>query len=794
MKKFFALLASALCTVGALAAESVFSVDFSTATADDFAAWTVADVNDDNSTWVFSEKATPSRVYYSYNTTNNGDDWLISPSITIPNKGVYALIYEFKGSSYSEAFEAWVGNSASVSGMTTKLAEHPDVRDANQSNVLFFEAEPGSVHIVFHCISNANKYRLYINSVRLVEAVNPVDLCVSEIVSPATGEGLGNESVTVKVSNRGFIDVDSYDVAYSVNGGDAVVEHVTKPLAMGETCEYTFTAKADLSMGHYTHTIKAWTEHAEDLNPSNNSVEVKVKHIAPAGVPYRMGFEVDDDVSGMTFLNLNKDDAEWHIATDDFFVHFSRTGSRCLGYSYSRENSGDDWAFLEPISMEAGYYVLKFWYSATENHKERMKVFYGNAPTPEAMTNLIAEYNPIENEKYAEAINIFEIKDSGKVYIGFYCFSDADENWLVIDDLSIDKVDADWFDIIVGDLTSPRAYFRDGSSDDVSFTIQNIGIHNADVKVCAYIDGKEAHAKTYTVKGQQTLPVVLSGALRGLSEGTHTIKVEALCDGVELSNNVIEREFTVLGAAVRLWDFEGGTLPSDLTFRKEDSAVNHPSSGAEFNEDGFGIFQISNTILGSHALAVNTWFTESVSADRWVVLPQMTVTGDNAHFVWNSNSINSDYREKYVVAVSPTTDMWSQYYTEYTVNSEDIYVQTHGISLGKYKDKDIYIAINVKTTDGEALLLDNLGVYGDIRAASSGIAAVDAAGECKLVIDGNILKVYGAEAKSIEIYGLDGVLLVGVQGEFADISALSSGMYVARVVTADGVVAAKFVK
>ena len=123
-----------------------------------------------------------------------------------------------------------------------------------------------------------------------------------------------------------------------------------------------------------------------------------------------------------------------------FFVHFSRTGSRCLGYSYSRENSGDDWAFLEPISMEAGYYVLKFWYSATENHKERMKVFYGNAPTPEAMTNLIAEYNPIENEKYAEAINIFEIKDGGKVYIGFYCFSDADENWLVIDDLSIDKV------------------------------------------------------------------------------------------------------------------------------------------------------------------------------------------------------------------------------------------------------------------------------------------------------------------------------------------------------------------
>ncbi len=129
MKKSFTFLMAAICAFGAVAAEPVLSVDFSAATADDFNAWTVVDVNEDNSTWVFSESATPSRVYYSWNRNNNGDDWFISPAITIPAKGTYALNYEFKGSSYKEAFEVWTGNSATVEGMTTKHAEHIDVID-----------------------------------------------------------------------------------------------------------------------------------------------------------------------------------------------------------------------------------------------------------------------------------------------------------------------------------------------------------------------------------------------------------------------------------------------------------------------------------------------------------------------------------------------------------------------------------------------------------------------------------------------------------------------------------------
>lgn len=798
MKKIFTFLATALCALGAVAAEPVLSVDFSTATTDDFNAWTVVDVNEDNSTWVFSESATPSRVYYSWNRNNYGDDWFISPAITIPAKGTYALNYEFKGSSYKEAFEVWTGNSATVEGMTTKHAEHIDVIDEDNSNMVLVEAEPGTLHVAFHCVSNPFCYRLYLKSVKLVEASNPVDLCVSEIVSPVSEYGLGNEAVKVKVSNIGHVAVDSYDVAYSIDGGEPVVEHVNVPIAVGESYEYTFAAKADLSQPRHNYKLKAWTEHADDLIPGNNAVEASVRHLAQAVVPYKTGFEPDEDISLMKFANLNNDDGEWSVnfsTGSGMGANFQRTGFGYLGYNYNSDNNADDWAFLEPIAMEAGYYVLKFWYSATENHTERMRVCYGNAPTPEAMIHELADYEAVTNSKYKEAIHIFELKEAGDVYVGFYCYSDKDENWLVIDDLSIDKVDADWFDIKVDNLSSPTSFMRAGSLTDIKFNLENLGVVDANVDVNVYLDGSLLKKASYAVRGREILPVVMENALDGISQGKHILKIEALSEGDdEQSNNVVEKEIIVLEKAVALWDFEDGKLPSDLTLRKGNSAVNHPDCGDEFNEDGFGIFKLQNPILGKYALAVNTWFTEVRYADTWVVLPQMTVSGNDAYFVWNANSYNDKFPESYEVKVSTGEDKWTVYSTIYNVVNESASPQTHGVSLAEYKDKNIYVAINIRTSNGEALVLDNLGVYGDIRLASSGISGMEVASECKFAVEGDELKVYGAEVESINVYGLDGALLVSVQGDSADISALASGLYVARAMTSEGVVSAKFVK
>lgn len=796
MRKFLTLYAAIATAFGVQAAEAVYSADFVTATADDFAAWTVIDANQDEKTWGFSEDGTPSRVFYSYHSTNMGDDWLISPVINVPAAGTYVISYEYRGSSYGENFEVWTGTAPTVEGMTQKVASYEDVKDDIVGELLFVDVPAGNLHIGFHCVSNPDKFRLYIKSVQLLEASNPVDIQVAGIVSPVDGEGLGQETVTVTVSNSGRVAVDGFDVSFAVNGGEAVTEHCASTLGVGESMEYTFTAKADLSMGHFTHTLKAWTSHPDDLNPANDACTVEVKHIAPAAVPYFMGFEPSDDMSGFTFLNLNNDDGDWGRNIDTgWFGSFARTGYGSLCYNYSKQEA-DDWAIFEPILVEPGYYAVKFWYSSTENHKERLRVYYGNEPTVEAMTNLLVEYDQIDNPHYLESISIIEVKEAGRIYFGFYCCSDADENWLCIDDFSMTAVDPNSSDIMVSALTSPTDYLFEASSRDAKFKMQNIGIKDASVKLNYYLNGELVKSSELNIRGQEILTVTESSIIpETLQPGTYTFKVEVVAEGdTDLTNNVIEKQFIILGTPIAFWDFETGQLPSDLTLRKEDSATDHPNAGEEFNADGFGIFNLEHFLLGHHALAVNTWFTEERSADRWIVLPQMNVTGPDAHFSWTANSFNDKYRERYDVKVSTSDDIWWNYTTLYSNNAEDIAPQTRGISLADYAGKTVYIAINVRTSNGEAIVLDNLGVYGDIELATSGIVSVAADNNLHISADGNILCVTGVQANAICVYSLDGSLIAEAKGNTLDITRLAKGLYIARVSTPAGNFTLKFTR
>ena len=59
---------------------------------------------------------------------------------------------------------------------------------------------------------------------------NPRDIGVAQIISPVSAEGLGQESITVRIKNYADIPVDGFDVCYTVNGGEPVTEHVGESL------------------------------------------------------------------------------------------------------------------------------------------------------------------------------------------------------------------------------------------------------------------------------------------------------------------------------------------------------------------------------------------------------------------------------------------------------------------------------------------------------------------------------------------------------------------------------------
>lgn len=757
--------------------------------------WLIVDANEDEKTWTFNEDATPSRFYYNYHSTNQADDWAISPAITFPEDGQYMVKVYVTGSSYKESMEIFTGASQSVDAMTDLRAEMPEIPGDPTMSYFFINGKEGeTIHLGFHATSGPDKFRLYLLMVTIGKCDHPIDLQVTDVLSPVSAEGLASETVSVKVANTGLEDVDSFQVAYSVNDGEPVIEDINAPLAVGETMEHTFAVAADLSIPRENYTITAWTIHPDDFMPGNDAASTKVRHIAPATIPYYMGFEPDDDTDGITFFNLNEDSGDWEVTYNGGWLWMSRTGSGCLAYNYDKENAGDDWAILEPITMEAGHYALKFWYAATEDHPEKLRVCWGNAPTPEAMTNVIVEYNPMRNPTYEESINIVEIPEAGQIYFGFYAFSDADENWLTIDDLSIVKVSSDDSDIMVGEISHPWEYFREANKKDVNFSVRNVGIVDRDVTVKAYLDGNLLKEESTNIKAMEFREFSYEGLLEGVGEGSHTLRVEADCpNDTELDNNVAEHNFTVVANPYLFWDFEDAQIPENLTFRSEDGGTVNPDAGEEFNEDGAGIFNLQHYLLGNHALAVCSWIDNAWSTDRWVVLPQFHVNGENAHFVWDAVSYNPDYLEKYIVKVSKTEDAWYSYNYELTVNAESEYVKTRGISLAGYVGEDVYVAINVRTAEGEALILDNIGVYGDVKEPiGTGVQSV-ANGDSALIYDGKTLRLAGADAARIDLYNAAGMKVASANGAMLNASSLAKGIYVARATAGTQSFTLKFV-
>lgn len=793
MNKLYTLLAASLLATTATAEENAPIFETSFNTAEDFAAWTVKDVNKDGTTWTFNAETTP-HVYYQYHNTNTGDDWLISPEITPAADGTLMVHYLFKGSSFGESFEVYTGTGG-VETMKKLEKTYTKVLDKNMSGYFLYEAKAGvPFRFAFRATSKPNTWRLSLSKVSVKAVQNPVDLRVSEIISPVTAEGLGQETVKVRLTNDGKVDAKNFKVGLSIDSVQVATETVQATLAPGQSMDYTFTAKADLSTPRKLYQLKAWTELAGDLDSQNDTTTVNIRHKAPATVPYTMGFEPNEYTDDIKIMNLNKDDGSWDINLDmSSWFRMARTGIGCLAYNYNKENAADDWAFLEPIQVEAGYYAFKFWYSGDDNHPEKFGLYYGDSASPEAMKNTVVEYAPFARGAYEESIHIIHFDKPQTVYFGFHAFSDKNHNWICIDDISISKVTNEDVDLSLTSFATPFDYVRQGNGKDVVFELRNVGIKDVDAHVTLNIDGAKKQEADVKVKAQEFKNCSFGGALEGLAQGKHSIEVIAKNDAdVNVLNDTLRKDIVILGDAVALWDFEKAEVPAELKVRVADKGTVNPDAGEEFNEMGVGIFNLkAHPMLGEHVLAMTSWLEGTEVADRWLVLPKMKVTSEDSYFVWDANSFNPNFLESYEVQVAEGEDNEMKYSKVYSVTAESVNAKTHGVSLAKYVGKDVYVAIRLRSRIADCLILDNLGFYGGL---TQGIGSTSVTSAPAIVLSGDALTLSGGAAQ-VTVVDASGRVLLNEYTQRVDIASLPTGVYVAKVVTDNGQsLSYKFVK
>lgn len=767
-------------------------------TEEDFGRWTVVNVNNDESTWDFDSSRLPYSVAYTYHSTNAADDWMISPAFTPTRDGKILVRFASCGSSSGESMNVFYGSEGTVDAMTNPGLDLPSMGGDAALNWFVIDAKKDEpLYLGFHAYSRPNLWRVYLANVTATEVDAVRDISFVGFTSPETGYYLGEETVKITVQNVGYDPIDTFSIALNLNGSEVANEVFNHTIPAGETYTCTMSAKVDLSeRGKYVLAATVTTD--GDIDGTNNSGYTEVSCLTDATVPYFMGFESDEITGGIKYYNLNEDEGDWNLYIDSGWSNMARTGYGCLAYNYDSNNAAEDWAILEPVNVEPGYYALRFWYSGDNSHIEKLSVWTGNDETPDDMKVKVADYDAILSSDYKESISIIEVTEAQKLYIGFYAYSDKNQNWLTVDDVSLTKVESADIDLAVTDIHNPEEYLPAYWSQTVSFEVRNYGITDNNATVTVSIDDNVVLSQSdVEVKAQEIREFTVSDALKDLANGVHTIKVQIATPGdIRTDNDSFEKTFTVLGTPDRIFDFEDGKIPEGFTYEVADDGTLNPDAVDEFGENGWTVIELGATspVYGNYGLAGSTWVDGVSSVDRRIIFPAVKVVDEDAYLLWCDKALNPKYTEKYRLEIWDGESMfwgepdWTNIYSGFAPNSAAM----HGYKLNsQWKDKNLVISFRLRSDSGDAIFFDNIAFFGTDKDAG-GVNTVEA-GDVKVFVTGDKLIVVG-EALGTRIYNMAGNCLIDSDDSSIDVSGLAKGVYVAVTATAKGTVTTKFVK
>ncbi len=265
------------------------------------------------------------------------------------------------------------------------------------------------------------------------------DVTTTAIVVPQPQCGLtASEQVTVTVQNLGSSDItSSFNLEYTVNGAGATTVAVPVPLAVGATVDVNFNVDMSAS-GVYQ--IDAYTTLASDADHSNDTIQGATMHTNPAVVPYSVQFNPNTgDFIGWFPEDVNIDANTWGVYNVSTIGGGHGDNYAAL-YQFSSTTAADDYMYSNCIDLLASKtYSLDFWYK-TMGYPEKMKVMIGATPDHAAMTQQIVDLGTILDTVWTESVTNFTVPVDGTYNLGFYAYSDADQFYLLFDDVVVDEV------------------------------------------------------------------------------------------------------------------------------------------------------------------------------------------------------------------------------------------------------------------------------------------------------------------------------------------------------------------
>lgn len=257
-------------------------------------------------------------------------------------------------------------------------------------------------------------------------------------------------------------------------------------------------------------TLGRWSYRVVVRDLEGNTAESRSDTIiaGPAlSLPYSQDFSTDEEFNLWTVLNMNNDNAVWNHTNFPY-----DNGARYVQYRTSYADAADDALIAPPVKMYAGHeYRVSFDVSINRMlllTEEKLAVFASKSPTANADVETIEEFTvSCDNTTWSRREFFYTPRTDGDYYIGIYIYSDADKNWVNIDNFLLEE--RFYYDLEAVALSGPNSALINRNST-YQATVRNKGARDASSFTLCLVDA-DGQKLTDDIRVDETLAAGESG-------------------------------------------------------------------------------------------------------------------------------------------------------------------------------------------------------------------------------------------------------------------------------------------